>query len=142
MLRLARVAASTTPRSSPLQLSTRPKCGVIFLCVVGEQQMIIPVRCYSCGKVVGNLYEPYKALLAKDHTEAEALEALGLERYCCRRMILTHIDLADDMVPYTVPVIGTMQKLQGPTPSASPFATPAGAPAGRTNVFPANAPRA
>lgn len=99
--------------------------------------MIIPVRCYSCGKVVGNLYEPYKLLLAKDYSEAEALEALGLERYCCRRMILTHIDLADDMVPYSVPVVGTMQKLQAPTPGASPM----GALSAASGMFPAAAPR-
>ena len=98
--------------------------------------MIIPVRCYSCGKVVGNMYEPYKALLAKDYSEAEALEALGLERYCCRRMILTHIDLADDMVPYTAPVVGTMQRLQTQTPNASPHGALMG-----SGVFPSAAPR-
>ncbi|KPA79595.1 Dna-directed RNA polymerase ii 8.2 Kd polypeptide putativedNA-directed RNA polymerase ii [Leptomonas pyrrhocoris] len=81
--------------------------------------MIIPVRCYSCGKVVGNLYEQYQMLLDQDYTEAEALEALHLERYCCRRMILSHIDLIDDLVPYSVPVTGTMQmmgSLQTSTP--------------------------
>ena len=93
-----------------------------------EIYMIIPVRCYSCGKVVGNLYEPYKQLLAKDYSEPEALEALGLDRYCCRRMILTHIDLADDMVPYSTPAIGTMQRMYGATPSGqTPMqASPAG----------------
>ena len=107
--------------------------------------MIIPVRCYSCGKVVGNLYEPYKALLAKDHTEAEALEALGLERYCCRRMIMTHIDLADDMVPYSTPAVGTMHRMAGATPGATPGAPAAspGAAAGGNAIgaFPARVER-
>jgi DNA-directed RNA polymerase I, II, and III subunit RPABC5 len=107
--------------------------------------MIIPVRCYSCGKVVGNLYEPYKALLAKDYTEAEALEALNLDRYCCRRMILTHIDLADDMVPYSTPAVGTMQRMQGVTPSASPMQASPGAgvalTGGAAAVFPSTANR-
>ncbi|EPY33087.1 DNA-directed RNA polymerases I, II, and III subunit RPABC5 [Strigomonas culicis] len=82
--------------------------------------MIIPVRCYSCGKVIGNLYEQYLLLLDEDYTEAEALEALRLERYCCRRMILSHIDLADDLVPYSVPVVGSMPAIhaaQTPTPA-------------------------
>lgn len=99
--------------------------------------MIIPVRCYSCGKVVGNLYEPYRALLGKDYTEAEALDALALERYCCRRMILTHVDLAEDMVPYTVSAVGTMQRLQS-TPQASPSVAVASSPAG--GVFPGARP--
>lgn len=73
--------------------------------------MIIPVRCYSCGKVVGNLYEPYRKLLDSDYTEAEALDVLGLERYCCRRMVLAHIDLIDDLMAYHTPVVGTMQAM-------------------------------
>lgn len=77
----------------------------------GQQNMIIPVRCYSCGKVVGNLYGQYKDLLARDYTESEALDELGLVRYCCRRMVLTHIDLIDDLIPYSVPVVGTMQRI-------------------------------
>lgn len=31
--------------------------------------MIIPVRCFTCGKVVGNKYETYVAFLASDYTE-------------------------------------------------------------------------
>ncbi|CCW70935.1 unnamed protein product [Phytomonas sp. Hart1] len=81
--------------------------------------MIIPVRCYSCGKVIGHIYEQYQALLDEDYTEAEALNKLNLERYCCRRMILSHIDLADDLIPYSAPMVGTMPlmtPLQTPTP--------------------------
>lgn len=82
--------------------------------------MIIPVRCYSCGKVVGNLYEQFQQLLDRDYTEAEALDALNLERYCCRRMVLSHIDLIDDLIPYNVPVSGTMQLL-GPVQTPTPY---------------------
>jgi DNA-directed RNA polymerase subunit N (RpoN/RPB10) len=90
--------------------------------------MIIPVRCYSCGKCVGHLYGEYKKRLDRDYTEAEALDELGLERYCCRRMILSHIDLVDDLIPYSVPVVGTMQALttRSATPASvqTPMATP------------------
>lgn len=83
--------------------------------------MIIPVRCYSCGKVIGNLYETYQRLLDEDYTEGEALNALGLERYCCRRMILSHIDLLEDLMPYNAPVVGNMQAL-GPSGVAGSMA--------------------
>eukprot|EP00744_Colponema_vietnamica_P010243 GILI01014502.1.p1 GENE.GILI01014502.1~~GILI01014502.1.p1 ORF type:complete len:115 (+),score=23.33 GILI01014502.1:55-399(+) len=73
--------------------------------------MIIPVRCYSCGTVVGNKYERYRKLISEDYTEAEALNVLRLERYCCRRMILSHIEMIDDIVPYSVSVVGTMQAM-------------------------------
>jgi len=30
----------------------------------------------------------------------EALDALGLDRYCCRRMLLTHVDLIERLLQY------------------------------------------
>jgi DNA-directed RNA polymerases I, II, and III subunit RPABC5 len=59
-------------------------------------------------------------LLDQDYTEAEALDALHLERYCCRRMILSHIDLVDDLIPYSVSVTGTMQ-MMGPLQTSTPL---------------------
>jgi DNA-directed RNA polymerase I, II, and III subunit RPABC5 len=55
--------------------------------------MIIPVRCFTCGKVIGNKYIPYVKMIENGTTESEALNSLGLERYCCRRMIISHVDL-------------------------------------------------
>lgn len=103
--------------------------------------MIIPVRCYSCGKVVGNLYEPYKSLLNQDYTEEEALDALHLPRYCCRRMILSHIDLIDDLIPYSVPVVGTMQYLGAPSNFTSGTTSAAAAAVARSTGATGGAPR-
>jgi len=63
--------------------------------------MIIPIRCFTCGKVVGNKWESYVALLQAEHTEAEAMTMLGLTRYCCRRMLLTHVDMMDKLLNYS-----------------------------------------
>ncbi|KAI9222656.1 DNA-directed RNA polymerase, subunit N/Rpb10 [Blastocladiella britannica] len=60
--------------------------------------MIIPVRCFSCGKVVGDKWEKYLDLLQADYTEGAAMDALGLKRYCCRRMILTHVDIIEKLL--------------------------------------------
>lgn len=62
--------------------------------------MIIPVRCFSCGKVVGDKWETYLEYLTEDMSEGDALDKLGLKRYCCRRMILTHVDLIEKLLRY------------------------------------------
>lgn len=51
--------------------------------------MIIPVRCFSCGKVVGDKWETYLTYLQEDMSEGDALDKLELKRYCCRRMIVS-----------------------------------------------------
>ncbi|XP_004585665.1 DNA-directed RNA polymerases I, II, and III subunit RPABC5-like [Ochotona princeps] len=55
--------------------------------------MILPVRCYICCKVMGNKWIPYLELMKAEYTEEDALDALGLKRYCCRRMLLYYVDL-------------------------------------------------
>jgi len=62
--------------------------------------MIVPIRCFSCGKVTGDLWEKYMTLLSDGAEEADALDAVGLQRYCCRRMILTHVDLIEKLLKY------------------------------------------
>ncbi|KAH8738999.1 DNA-directed RNA polymerase [Cryptosporidium ryanae] len=64
--------------------------------------MIIPVRCFTCGKVIGNLWQPWLLLLQNNVPEGEALDKLGLSRYCCRRMILTHADLIEKLMAYNI----------------------------------------
>ena len=62
--------------------------------------MIIPVRCFTCGKVIGNKFEKYLELLNKGVSNSEALDTLGLRRYCCRRMLLSHVDLIEKILLY------------------------------------------
>ncbi|MCJ2519762.1 MAG: DNA-directed RNA polymerase subunit N [Candidatus Thermoplasmatota archaeon] len=62
--------------------------------------MIIPVRCFTCGKVIGSEWQRYLQLLSGGKDAREALDDLRLERYCCRRMILSHVDLIDDVIPF------------------------------------------
>ena len=64
--------------------------------------MLIPVRCFTCGAVIGNKWQRYIQLVQEDHkTEQQALDILGLKRYCCRRMLLTHVDLIEKMLLYS-----------------------------------------
>ncbi|KAI0405795.1 8 kDa subunit-domain-containing protein [Xylaria palmicola] len=64
-------------------------------------KMIIPIRCFSCGKVTGDLWERYLKLIDEGITDGDAMDQLGLKRYCCRRMIMTHVDLIEKLLKYT-----------------------------------------
>lgn len=63
--------------------------------------MIIPTRCFTCGKVIGDQWEAFKER-ARDGDEdaGEVLDDLGLERYCCRSIFLTHVDLQEDVAAF------------------------------------------
>jgi len=57
--------------------------------------MIIPIRCFSCGKPVGHLWEEWQQRKAKEENTKKALDELGLERYCCRSVFLGNLELID-----------------------------------------------
>jgi len=61
--------------------------------------MMVPVRCFSCGKVVGDDYERFKELLRKKSAK-EALSELEIDRACCRRMLLSSVEFIDEIMRY------------------------------------------
>jgi DNA-directed RNA polymerase subunit N len=62
--------------------------------------MMIPVRCFSCGKVVGSAYEDFRKRVDMGEEPQKVLDDLGFARYCCRRMLMAHVDLIDEVMPY------------------------------------------
>jgi len=74
--------------------------------------MDFPIRCYSCNAVIAGKYEQYLGLVKEyrkrfNKTEMEyvtsttvktaegnALDDIGVERMCCRRHFITHVDLS------------------------------------------------
>ncbi len=60
--------------------------------------MIIPVRCVSCGKPIGHLWEEFKKEVESGKDPKKVLDKLGVERYCCRSSFITNVDLIDYML--------------------------------------------
>ncbi len=58
---------------------------------------MIPIRCYSCGKPVGHLWEEYQERLKKGEDRKKILDDLGLDRYCCRSLFMGHVDFIDEV---------------------------------------------
>ena len=76
--------------------------------------MIIPVKCFTCGNVLADKYRYYQTEVRRIKTskglsiekvvyltktnvektaEGEVLDTLGLTNVCCRRHVLTHVDI-------------------------------------------------
>jgi len=52
--------------------------------------MIIPIRCFTCGKLIGDKWEEF----------IKRVDDLGIKRYCCRRMLLSHVEIIDDLIKF------------------------------------------
>ncbi len=64
--------------------------------------MMIPVRCFSCGQVIADKWEEYDEHVNKKHEDpGKVLDELGVKRYCCRRMLISHADLIDEVISYS-----------------------------------------
>ena len=61
--------------------------------------MMIPVRCFTCGKVVGSAYPEYVKRVQQGEDPKVVLDSLGFEMYCCRTMIVSHADLIGEIAP-------------------------------------------
>jgi len=85
--------------------------------------MIIPIRCFTCGKVLADKWCPFVNIVndtknkeSKDlnnnieleyldtknpkqtkSIEGEVLDKLNITRYCCRRMMLGTVNIVSDI---------------------------------------------
>lgn len=72
--------------------------------------MIIPVKCFTCGKVLADKYRYFKRITKErkgtEYTkvyltmenmdksiEGVVLDEIGIKKMCCRRHMLTHVDV-------------------------------------------------
>ena len=62
--------------------------------------MIIPVRCFTCGKLVSDKWEEFTRRVKTGEDSKKVLDSLGVTRYCCRRMILSHIEISDSILRF------------------------------------------
>jgi len=96
----ARAAIRVAPQNFAIALRDASRPSTARARRANARAMIIPVRCFTCGKVIGNKWDTYLDLLQADYSERDALDALGLHRYCCRRMVMCHVDLIEKLLRY------------------------------------------
>lgn len=63
--------------------------------------MLTPVRCFTCGKVfTQNIWTKHKDNTDSGMSPSESMKSLGLNRYCCRLVLTTSIDISDKVLSY------------------------------------------
>ena len=62
--------------------------------------MIIPVRCFTCGKLVGDKWDEFSRRIRTGENPKEVLDSLDVKRYCCRRMLLSNVEIIDEILHF------------------------------------------
>ena len=58
--------------------------------------MIIPIRCFTCGKILKK-YKKFCELKKEGVPINEIFKQIKLKRYCCRKNMLTHVDIVEKL---------------------------------------------
>lgn len=64
-------------------------------------EMIVPVRCFTCGGLIADKWDDFNKRTEDGDNPDKVLDDLGVKRWCCRRMLISHIDLIDEFLPFT-----------------------------------------
>jgi len=62
--------------------------------------MIIPVRCFSCGFPIGAFYKEFREKSSGRKRARTVLNEMKIKRYCCRRMLVSQVDVIDEIAPF------------------------------------------
>lgn len=62
--------------------------------------MMVPVRCFSCGSLVGDKWGKFAERVKNGEDPAKVLDDLRVIRYCCRRMLLSNNEVIDEVLRY------------------------------------------
>jgi len=54
--------------------------------------MLIPIRCFSCNNPISRYYLEYLDIKKHKKDVVKFFEEKKIRKYCCQRMILTHVD--------------------------------------------------
>ena len=74
--------------------------------------MLIPVRCFTCGNLIADKFDDYQTKLKAGEDPEKVLNDLQINRYCCRRMILTTVETIQQVIPFYESIQKRKQEVQ------------------------------
>jgi DNA-directed RNA polymerase subunit N len=52
--------------------------------------------------VIADKWQEYQSRVLAGEKAGDVLDSLGIERYCCRRMFISHVEVIDDVILFSV----------------------------------------
>lgn len=74
--------------------------------------MLIPVRCFTCGNLIADKFDDYQTKLKSGEDPEKVLNELQINRYCCRRMLLTTVETIQQVIPFYESIQKRKQEVQ------------------------------
>ena len=74
--------------------------------------MLIPVRCFTCGNLIADKFDDYQTKLKAGEEPEKVLNELQMNRYCCRRMLLTTVETIQQVIPFYESIQKRKQEVQ------------------------------
>ena len=74
--------------------------------------VLIPVRCFTCGNLIADKFEDYQTKLKAGEDPEKVLNELQINRYCCRRMLLTTVETIQQVIPFYESIQKRKQEVQ------------------------------
>ncbi len=74
--------------------------------------MLIPVRCFTCGNLIADKFDDYQTKLKAGENPEKVLDELQINRYCCRRMLLTTVETIQQVIPFYESIQKRKQEVQ------------------------------
>ena len=74
--------------------------------------VLIPVRCFTCGNLIADKFDDYQTKLKAGEDPEKVLNDLEINRYCCRRMLLTTVETIQQVIPFYESIQKRKQEVQ------------------------------
>ena len=74
--------------------------------------VLIPVRCFTCGNLIADKFDDYQTKLKAGEDPEQVLNDLQINRYCCRRMLLTTVETIQQVIPFYESIQKRKQEVQ------------------------------
>jgi DNA-directed RNA polymerase subunit N len=74
--------------------------------------VLVPVRCFTCGNLIADKFDDYQTKLKTGEEPEKVLNDLAINRYCCRRMLLTAVETIQQVLPFYESIQKRKQEVQ------------------------------